>query len=102
MMSWRIESEGTSKRHLNVSSLQGARGVLNDFLADVYLFTDHMTGEKAGKSPGYGAFVVAETTSKCLIGADCCVDPNGSDPAARVPEDIGKRAALMLLEEVRR
>lgn len=32
--------------------VDGARGVLNDFLADVYVFTDHMAGPQAGKSPG--------------------------------------------------
>lgn len=32
--------------------VDGARGVLNDFLADVYVFTDHMSGKQAGNSPG--------------------------------------------------
>jgi len=82
--------------------VDGARGVFNDFLADVYVFTDHMSGEKAGRSPGYGVVLVAETTTGCFVSAECCVDPDGDDPAERVPEDVGRKAANMLLEEVRR
>lgn len=51
--------------------VDGARSVLNDLLADVYIFTDHMTGLEAGQSPGYGMMLVAETTSGCFISAEC-------------------------------
>ena len=76
--------------------------MFNDFLADVYVFTDHMAGDKAGLSPGYGAMLVAETTTKCLISAEACVDPGEGDAEGRVPEEVGKKAALALLEEIRR
>lgn len=51
--------------------VDGARSVLNDLLADVYIFTDHMTGPEAGQSPGYGLMLVAETTTGCFISAEC-------------------------------
>ena len=50
--------------------VDGARGVVNPLLADVYVFTDHMSGLEAGASPGYGIMLVAETTSGRLIAAE--------------------------------
>ena len=50
--------------------VDGARSVLNDLLADVYIFTDHMTGLEAGQSPGYGLMLVAETTTGCFISSE--------------------------------
>ena len=54
--------------------VDGARGVLNALLADVYIFTDHMSGAAAGFSPGYGLTLVAETTAKNLISAESIAD----------------------------
>lgn len=92
--------------------VDGARGVLNDLLADVYIFTDHMTGPSAGKSPGYGITLVAETTSGRLVAAEAAaaLDRVSGQAAAGgaageedvVPEDIGQRAAHLLMEEVSR
>lgn len=59
--------------------VDGARGVLNALLADVYIFTDHMAGSEAGASPGFGLALVAETTSGLLLGAQAA-----SMPAVRV------------------
>ena len=42
--------------------VDGARGVLNNFLPDVYIFTDHHNGKEGGNSPAYGISLVAETT----------------------------------------
>ena len=50
--------------------VDAARGVLNAFIPDVYIFTDHHVGPEAGKSPGYGLSLVAETTTGCVLGAD--------------------------------
>ncbi|KXZ50132.1 hypothetical protein GPECTOR_17g1005 [Gonium pectorale] len=92
--------------------VDGARGVLNSLLADVYVFTDATSGAASGKSPGYGITLVAETTSGCLISAEAChsaprsqedVAPQrDAGSAQQVPEDIGTTAAHLLLEEVRR
>lgn len=52
--------------------VDGARGVLNALLADVYIFSDAASGAASGNSPGYGAVLVAETTSGALISAEAC------------------------------
>ena len=49
--------------------VDGARGLLNAFLPDVYVTTDHNKGAEAGASPGYGVSLVATTTSGCIFGA---------------------------------
>jgi RNA 3'-terminal phosphate cyclase-like protein len=54
--------------------VDGARGVLNSLLADVFIFTDHVSGAAAGLSPGYGLTLVAETTAKNLISAEGLAD----------------------------
>ncbi|KAL0039835.1 hypothetical protein WJX77_009421 [Trebouxia sp. C0004] len=82
--------------------VDGARSVLNDLLADVYIFTDHMTGPEAGQSPGYGLMLVAETTTGCFISSECTANAALKGEAAMVPEDVGRKAAHMLLEEIDR
>lgn len=94
--------------------VDGARGVLNALLADVYVFTDAAGGAAAGLSPGYGAVLVAETTSGALISAEACAtqgEPEalraaagggGSADPLVVPEDVGRAAAQLLLDEVAR
>ena len=52
--------------------VDGARGLLNKLLADVFIFTDAMSGAASGNSPGYGTTLVAETTTGCLISAEAC------------------------------
>ena len=83
------------------------------------------SGSSSGNSPGYGLTLVAETTSGCLISAECCASTGGisegggraasgvgrgkraragaeEEEALLVPEDIGKVAAHALLEEINR
>lgn len=127
----KMEDEGMVKRIRGVAysmkvspqvtnrMVDGARGALNSLLADVYVFTDALSGAASGKSPGYGVTLVAETTSGCLISAECCTsrpaqqeageeasphDASASQQAEGpvVPEDVGATAAALLLEEVRR
>lgn len=82
--------------------VDGARGVLNALLADVYIFSDHMSGPEAGKSPGFGTMLVAETTTGCLISAESTADVQQQGTEAMVPEEVGARAAHSLLEEISR
>ena len=37
--------------------VDSARGILNQFLTDIYIYTDHMKGGQSGKSVLYGCFV---------------------------------------------
>eukprot|EP00947_MAST-08B_sp_MAST-8B-sp1_P004605 g4605.t1 len=75
--------------------VEAARGVLNAFLPDVHIFTDHYKGTESGNSPGFGLSLVAKTTEDCLISAECTASKGGT-----LPEDIGRQAALMLCQEV--
>jgi len=101
-------------------AVDGARGVLNKLLADVFVFTDHAPGAgTGGLSPGYGLTLVAETTSGCLFGAEACssreseeqsltktktkttrISSSSAPPLA--PEEVGSLAAQALLDEVDR
>jgi len=72
-----------------------SRGELNNFLPDVYVYTDHYTGSESGLSPGYGLSLVAETTTGALISAEVVA----RDGAA--PEEVGTDAARLLLEEIK-
>lgn len=106
-------------------AVDGARGVLNKLLADVFVFTDHAPGAATGGlSPGYGLTLVAETTSGCLLGAEACSsreseessrkDPSMTNKATTIsssssrpppplaPEEVGRLAAQALLDEVDR
>ena len=57
-------------------------------LADVYIFTDHMTGPQAGASPGYGITLVAETTSGRLLAAEASAAAAAA-AAAHPGEQVG-------------
>ncbi|XP_059139892.1 RNA 3'-terminal phosphate cyclase-like protein, partial [Physella acuta] len=82
--------------------VDSARGVLNKFLTDIYIYTDHMKGHQSGKSPGFGLTLVAETTEGAFLAAEdvCSARASGEDPT--VPEDLGRRAAVALLQEIHR
>eukprot|EP00041_Stephanoeca_diplocostata_P015377 m.293085 g.293085 ORF g.293085 m.293085 type:complete len:360 (+) comp20014_c0_seq3:260-1339(+) len=76
--------------------VDSARGVLNKLLPDVYIYTDHYRGAEAGKSPGFGLTLVAESTTGTHVSAECIADKG------ELPEDLGARTAKVLLEEVSR
>uniref|UniRef100_UPI00358E63D0 RNA 3'-terminal phosphate cyclase-like protein n=1 Tax=Myxine glutinosa TaxID=7769 RepID=UPI00358E63D0 len=75
-----------------------ARGVLCSFLPDVYVTSDHRKGKAAGGSPGFGMALVAVTTEGYVLGAELTSDP--VNPGT--PEDLGKRCAHHLLDEISR
>jgi len=88
--------------------VDSVRGVLNRLIPDVYVFTDHYSGQESGKSPGYGISLVAETTTGCLISAEgAATHPkaDGEENMEKIgpvlPEDIGLQAVTQLLEEVK-
>ncbi|XP_061658265.1 RNA 3'-terminal phosphate cyclase-like protein isoform X2 [Syngnathoides biaculeatus] len=81
--------------------VESARGVLNQFIPDIYIHTDHMKGANSGKSPGFGLMLVAETIEGCFLSAEMSSTPQGQgDPI--LPEDLGRNCAKLLLEEVYR
>ncbi|KAG7477066.1 hypothetical protein MATL_G00089360 [Megalops atlanticus] len=81
--------------------VDSARSILNKFIPDIYIYTDHMKGANSGKSPGFGLTLVAETTSGTFLSAELVSNPQGQgDPV--LPEDLGRNCAKLLLEEVYR
>ncbi|CAK9830050.1 Probable RNA 3'-terminal phosphate cyclase-like protein [Anthophora retusa] len=82
--------------------VESAKGVLLKFLPDVYIHTDHCKGAASGKSPGFGVTLSAETTTDVVFGAEAFspLMTTGSLPC--VPEDVGKEAAMKLIDEIYR
>ncbi|KAI8322528.1 18S rRNA biogenesis protein [Martensiomyces pterosporus] len=76
--------------------VEAARGELNRFIPDIYIYTDVYKGAESGFSPGFGISLVAESTTGVLMSAELCADPGDA------PEDIGRNAAKMLLTEIHR
>ncbi|XP_069432600.1 RNA 3'-terminal phosphate cyclase-like protein isoform X7 [Ovis canadensis] len=81
--------------------VDSARSILNKFLPDIYIYTDHMKGINSGKSPGFGLSLVAETTNGTFLSAELASNPQGQG-AAMLPEDLGRNCARLLLEEIYR
>ncbi|KAM8961479.1 RNA 3'-terminal phosphate cyclase-like protein [Pelodytes ibericus] len=81
--------------------VESARSVLNLFLPDIYIYTDHLKGASSGKSPGFGLSLVAETTEGFFISAELASKPQGEGTTV-LPEDLGKECAKLLLEEIYR
>lgn len=76
--------------------VEGARSILNNFIPDVWVFTDHYTGKKTGLSPGFACYLQAETDTNCRISVEF------TGEAGSVPEEIGKHCAKLLCEEVKK
>ena len=77
----------------------------NVCFSDVYIYADHFTGNKAGKSPGFGLILTAETTTGTLLSSEVIsktIDPDAPKKEPTVPEDLGVQGAYSLLEEVYR
>mmetsp|Transcript_34340 Transcript_34340/g.75074 ORF Transcript_34340/g.75074 Transcript_34340/m.75074 type:complete len:369 (+) Transcript_34340:83-1189(+) len=80
-----------------------ARGILNDFLPDVWIYTDH--GRNPSGCPGYGMSLVCETVKKVVKSADAAAEitqegETGVEGFLDSPEAVGKAVAERLLEEV--
>ncbi|BFZ16391.1 hypothetical protein BsWGS_19430 [Bradybaena similaris] len=82
--------------------VDAARSILNGLLTDIYIHTDHMKGNQSGKSPGFGLTLVAESTEGVFLAAEEVSSARGSGESPTVPEDLGKKAAVALLQEIHR
>ncbi|XP_073201357.1 RNA 3'-terminal phosphate cyclase-like protein isoform X2 [Lepidochelys kempii] len=81
--------------------VDSARSILNKFIPDIYIYTDHMKGTSSGKSPGFGLSLVAETTNGTFLSAELASNPQGQGTAV-LPEELGLNCAKLLLEEIYR
>ncbi|KAL0119465.1 hypothetical protein PUN28_007749 [Cardiocondyla obscurior] len=82
--------------------VESAKSVLLKFLPDVYIYTDHCKKSNSGKSPGFGVTLTAETTKEVFFSGQAFspLMTTGSLPC--IPEDLGKEAAMKLLDEIYR
>jgi len=89
-----------------------AKGVLHQLLPDVWIATDahssggNKVGEKrkkggCGPSPGLSCVLTTESTTGVHLSSEICLDAS-ERRGQTLPEDIGTRAATLLLEEVQR
>ncbi len=102
-------STGVSGQN-NARMIEAARGVLNKFAGDIYIFSDVSSASlvdaptkdnptaKRKVGLGFGLSLVAESSSGCLYSADSASPPEGGKP----PEDVGRMCAFQLLETVER
>ncbi|KKY25137.1 putative rna-3phosphate cyclase family protein [Phaeomoniella chlamydospora] len=94
----------------NARMIDTARGVLNKFAPDTYIFSDvspaalQSAGDKSNPSAkkkiglGFGLSLVAESSTGVLFSADMTSPPTGGEP----PEKLGQACAFQLLESVSR
>ena len=101
--------------------VESARALLNTFIPDVFIYTDHYKGAESGKyvvgvgvrrcsgcspappgaprasrSPGFGISLVAESTTGVLLHTELYAK------AGDTPEDLGRQAAKQLFLEISR
>ena len=92
----------------NARLIEAARGVLNEFVPDTYIFSDvssaplvpaperNNANAKRKTGIGFGLSLVAETDANALYSADIASPPTGGE----TPEDLGRKCALQLLEVI--
>ena len=92
----------------NARLIEAARGILNDFVPDTYIFSDvssapllpapekNNSGAKRKTGLGFGLSLVAETNTDMIYSADIASPPTGGE----TPEDLGKKCAYQLLESI--
>lgn len=82
--------------------IQSAKKTLRDYIADVYITVDQRKGAAGGNSPGFGLFLTAETTEGVFYHGEAMSVPKDTEEAQLIPEEIGEKAAVALLEEIYR
>jgi len=81
--------------------ISSAREVFNDYIPDVWIYSDYYKGNKGGLSSGYGLSLSGETNSGGFIGVDEIYKlEQGPGVEENLPETIGKKCALRLLDEI--
>lgn len=76
--------------------VDSARGVLNNYIPDVYIHSDHHRTKTGGNSPGYSFALYAESTTGIVLSAERKAEQG------ELPEDVGTEGAILLLDEIKR
>lgn len=78
--------------------VEKAKSTMLKFIPNVYFTVDHPKGKCCGKSPGFGANIVALTTTGVALTADSATLPfTGQRTTA---EDVAENVASAMLEEI--
>lgn len=81
--------------------ISSAREVFNDYIPDVWIYSDYYKGNKGGLSSGFGISLVAESNEGGFIGVEEIFKlEEGAGSEDNLPEAIGKKCALKLLDEI--
>ncbi|EFC50579.1 predicted protein [Naegleria gruberi] len=91
--------------------VDGARQMLNLYIPDIWIHTDHYGGKTSGSSPGWAIYLQAETDTGCRITTEYVPDQtheviptskdlSGDSEWMKIPEDVGKHCAKLLFEEI--
>ncbi|XP_066148587.1 probable RNA 3'-terminal phosphate cyclase-like protein [Euwallacea fornicatus] len=80
--------------------VEKAKGVLLNFLPDIFITTDQCKGRQAGKSPGFGVHLYAETTQGVIYSSEQVSNNISQGEEPSIPENIGMAAAQRLLYEI--
>lgn len=79
-----------------------SKGMMLDFIPDIYIYSDHTKGKTSGQSPGFSISLCAETTEGCFYSASAVSNSKGSGKGPSVPEDVAKEATYSLFGEISR
>uniref|UniRef100_A0AC34QRG9 RNA 3'-terminal phosphate cyclase-like protein n=1 Tax=Panagrolaimus sp. JU765 TaxID=591449 RepID=A0AC34QRG9_9BILA len=82
--------------------IQSAKETLRDYISDIYITVDQRKGVSGGNSPGFGLFLYAETTEGVYYHGEATSLPRDSEGDQLIPEEVGQKAAVSLLEEIHR
>lgn len=79
-----------------------SKGMLLQFLPDIYICSDHSKGKSSGLSPGFSISLWAETTEGYVYTSSAVSNSKGSSEGPSVPEDVAREAAYSIFEEIQR
>lgn len=74
--------------------VSAARSLLNEFIPDIFIYSDVVKGDESGRSPGFSLFLVAESTTGAILSSD------GIGVGGEGVEDMSIRTAKRLLKQI--
>lgn len=80
--------------------IDASKGIMLQFIPDVYIYSDHNKGKTSGLSPGFSLSLSAETMEGCFYTSSAVSNSKGSNEGPSVPEDVAKEATYNLFEEI--
>ena len=75
------------------------REIFNDYIPDVWIYSDYYKGSKIGENPGYAISLYTESTTDSSISSDDISKPD-EKKEANLPENIAEKCCLKLLDEI--